>query len=87
MRKSLLVSKQITYTRVQAKSIVSFSFEKQKATCSIWDPRACQSERENANKSAFTQANACIQKQAVNVNAAVDCNNLYFMNKTELKLN
>ena len=31
-----------------------------------------QSERENANKSALTQAKACTQKQAVNVNSALD---------------
>ena len=39
----------------------------------VWDPRDISSERENAKKTAFTQAKACTQKEAFDVNTAQEC--------------
>ena len=57
MRKSLLVSNQITYTHMQAKSILSKLF--------ISEVNSTNLKGENANKSA-TPAKACMQKASTN---------------------
>ena len=69
MRKSFLVSKQITFMRMKMRSIVSFHF-KRKSDLLYGLQGTYQCEWENANKSAFMQAEACMQKQAFNGNAA-----------------
>ena len=56
MQKNLLVSKQITYTHMQARSIVSFSFQKSKVTCNMVS-------KGHINLKGKTQTKARLRKQ------------------------
>ena len=67
MRRSWLVSRHTTFTRMQVRWILSFPFRSRKTTCF----GTSKSERVNPNKSSFMQAKACTQKQAFNVNTAL----------------
>ena len=66
-----LVGQQADYLHARASEIYcELSISQVKSDLLYGIQGTCQSEREQANQSALTQAKACTQKQAFNVNAA-----------------
>ena len=70
MRKTCWLEADYLHAHASKKDFELFISEEEKQPA-IWDPRHISIQRENLNKSAFTQAKACTQKQASNVNGAL----------------